>query len=79
MTILSSDYPRMCADYPRISSDVFGLSSNRLYIGGNTSGMPSGKLDLRISWQVQYLVRLQGDKGCSAHCKRRFICEADQS
>ena len=53
-------------------SDIVGyrrISSNRLYIGGNNSGMPGGNLHLRICWQAQYLVRLQGDRGCSAHCK----------
>ena len=30
-------------------------------------------------WQAQYLVRLDGDTCCSAHCKRRFICDDDQA
>ena len=36
-------------------------------------------LNLQISWQAQYLVRLEADCACSAHCKWRFICDADQS
>ena len=32
-----------------------------------------------FAWQAQYLVRLEGDACCSAHCKGRFICDADQS
>ena len=36
-------------------------------------------LELRISWQAQYLVSLKGDFTCSAHCKCCFICDADQS
>ena len=36
-------------------------------------------LNLKISWQAQYLVRLEGDIACSAHWKWRFICDADQS
>ena len=30
-------------------------------------------------WQAQYLVRLDGDTYCSAHCKWRFICDQDQA
>ena len=58
-----------CSECPRI---ILGLSSNRLSFGGCTSG------SFRISWQGQYLVRLEGDFACSVHCKRRFICQADQ-
>ena len=47
MTILSSDYVRI----------MFGLSSNRLSIGGSNSR------------SFQYLVRLEADCACSAHCK----------
>ena len=25
--------------------------------------------EIHFTWQAQYLVRLQGDRGCSAHCK----------
>ena len=32
-----------------------------------------------FAWQAQYLVRLEGVDCCSAHFKRRFICDADQS
>ena len=32
-----------------------------------------------FAWQAQCLVRLQGDACRSAHCKWRFICDADQS
>ena len=65
--------------YPRISSDIVGLSSNRLYIGGSNSGILRCNPELRISWQAQYLVRLEGDFTCSAHWKWRFICDADHS
>ena len=30
-------------------------------------------------WQARYLVRLEGDTCCSAHCKWRFICDQDQT
>ena len=35
--------------------------------------------DIHFAWQAQYLVRLEGDACCSAHCNLRFICDADQS
>ena len=35
--------------------------------------------EIHLAWQAQYLVRLQGDDCCSAHCKWRFICDVDQS
>ena len=50
MTILSSDYPRI----------MLGMSSNRLYIGGSNSKISRSNLELRISWQAQYLVMLDG-------------------
>ena len=25
--------------------------------------------EIHFAWQAQYLVRLEGDSGCSAHCK----------
>ena len=30
-------------------------------------------------WQGQYLVKLEGDSCCSAHCTGRFKCDADQT
>ena len=30
-------------------------------------------------WQARYLVRLEGDTCCSAHCKSHFICDEDQA
>ena len=36
-------------------------------------------LDCNFAWQAQYLVRLEGDACCSAHCKWRFICDGHQS
>ena len=35
--------------------------------------------ETHFAWQAQYLVKLEGDACCSAHCKWRFICDADQS
>ena len=54
---------------------MVGLSSNRLSIGGSNSGIFRWHLELRILWQAQYLVMLDGNQCCSAHCKWRFICE----
>ena len=42
-------------------------------------GVSAEILNLQISWQAQYLVKLEGDCGCSAHWKWRFMCDADQS
>ena len=36
-------------------------------------------LECTFAWQAQYLVRLEGDACCSAHCKWRSICDEDQS
>ena len=63
MTILSSDYRR--------------ISSNRLSIGGSIQGVSAEILSFKISWQAQYLVRLEGDFICSTHWKWGFICDAD--
>ena len=59
----------LCSDYRRISSDIRGLWSNRLSIGGSTSRISAQILTFKISWQAQYLVRLEGDLTCSAHWK----------
>ena len=32
-------------------------------------GVSAEVLNLQISWQAQYLVRLEADCACSAHCK----------
>ena len=66
--------------YPRI---MFGLSSECrrivFLLAETIHGVSAEILNLQISWQAQYLVRLEADCACSAHCKRRFICDADQS
>ena len=57
MTILSSDlvgYRRISSDYP----------SNRLSSGGSIQGVSAEILSFKISWQAQYLVRLEGDFTC---------------
>ena len=59
MTISWSDYRRIIVDYPRI---VFLLAEA-------IQGLSAEILNLKISWQVQYLVKLQGDSCCSAHCE----------
>ena len=64
--------------YRRISSDYRRISSNRLSIGGSIQGVSAEILSFKISWQAQYLVRLEGDFTCSTHWKWRFICAADR-
>ena len=73
MTILSSDHGRimvgLSSDYPRI---VFILVEA-------IQRVSAAILNLKISWQAQYLLRFEVDFACSAHSKWRFICDADQS
>ena len=57
----------LCSDYPRI---VF-LFAEAL------QGVSAEFLSFKISWQAQYLVRLEGDFTCSTHWKWGFICDAD--
>ena len=35
--------------------------------------------EIHFSWQAPYLVSLDYDTCCSAHCKWRFTCDEDQS
>ena len=49
----------LCSDYRRI---IVGLSEA-------IHGVSAEALNLQISWQAQYLVRLVADCACSAHCK----------
>ena len=60
-------YLRICSDYPRI---VFLLVEA-------LQGVAAEILRFQISWQAQYLVRLEGDLTGSTHWKWRFICDAD--
>ena len=59
-----------CSDYPRI---ILGLSSESVRIvfllAEALHGVSAEILNLQISWQAQYLVRLEADIACSAHCK----------
>ena len=57
----------LCSNYHRI---VFLLAEA-------LQGVSAQILSFKISWQAQYLVRLEGDFTCSAHWKWRFICHAD--
>ena len=63
MTILSSDYVRT----------ILGLSSDCrrivFLLAEAIDGVSAEILNLQISWQAQYLVRLEADCACSAHCK----------
>ena len=57
------------SDHGRI---ILGLSSKRLYIGGSNSEISAAILNLKISWQAQYSLRLEVDIACSAHWKLKF-------
>ena len=49
----------LCSDYPRI---VFLLAEALQRVSAEI-------LSFKISWQAQYLVRLEGDFTCSTHWK----------
>ena len=38
-------------------------------IGNDVSYVAQINHESHFAWQAQYLVRLEGDAGCSAHCK----------
>ena len=59
MTISWSDHPRIILGSVRI---VFLLAEA-------IHGVSAEILNLQISWQAQYLVRLEVDFACSAHWK----------
>ena len=59
MTILSSDHPRI----------IFGSVRIVFLLAEAIHGVSAEILNLQISWQAQYLVRLEADCACSAHCK----------
>ena len=46
-------------------------------IGNDVSYVTQIIDDIHFAWQVQYLVRLEGDFTCSTHWKCYFICDAD--
>ena len=50
-----------------------------LRIGNDVSYETRINHEIHFAWQAQYLVNLSCDGCCSAHCKWRFICDADQS
>ena len=52
---LSSDYRRIVVESSLLAEAIHGVSAE--------------VLNLQISWQAQYLVRLVADCACSAHCK----------
>ena len=67
----------------RVRDDDFivGLSSDYrrivFLLAEALQGFSAQILTFMISWQAQYLVRLEGDLTGSAHWKWRFICDAD--
>ena len=50
-----------------------------LRIVNNVSSVTRISHGYHFSWQAQYLVSLDYDTCCSAHCKKRFMCDKDQS
>ena len=60
-----------CSDHSRI---VPALEMTFHLFSANFCHMLRG----HFAWQAQYLVSLEGDIGCSAHCKWGFICHEDE-
>ena len=62
LTVSFSDHGRiilgMVSDRPPIPSDISPVFGHLFEI-----------LQSHFAWQVQYLVRVEGDTCCSAHCK----------
>ena len=48
-----------------------------LRIGNDVSYVTPIIDDIHFAWQAQYLVKLECDSSCSAHCEWRFICDAE--
>ena len=42
------------------------------------SCVPRINRESHFPWQEHYLVMLEGDSCCPAHCTGRFMCDADQ-
>ena len=63
MTILSSDYRRVIVGLSSECRRIVFLLAEAIH------GVSAEILNLQIPWQAQYLVRLEGDFACSAHCK----------
>ena len=65
----------------RVQDDDFILGHRRIILGyfywRKHSDTFIWNLRLKIFWQAQYLVRLDGDFACSAHWKWRYISDAD--
>ena len=57
----------------KVSDFLIGLSSDCrrivFLLAEAIHGVSAEVLNLQISWQAQYLVRLVADCACSAHCK----------
>ena len=66
----------------RVRDDDFVFGYRRIIVGLSSEsgrivfllaeaihGVSAEVLNLQISWQAQYLVRLVADCACSAHCK----------
>ena len=65
---MTSSCSDSCSDHVRI---MLGSCSNRPRLGIDAlfSANFSLILECTFAWQAQYLVRLEGDACCFAHCK----------
>ena len=62
-----------------IFGEVGGWMSVALRIVNDVSYAMRINHEIHFAWQAQYLVKLEAAFCCSAQCKWRFICDADQS
>ena len=63
MTISWSDHARIMVGLSSESVRIVFLLAEAIH------GVSAEMLNLQISWQALYLVRLEADCACSAHCK----------
>ena len=59
----------LCSDIVGLCSDIVGYPRIVFLLAEALQGVSAQILSFKISWQGQYLVRLEGDFTCSAHWK----------
>ena len=59
----------LCSDIVGLCSDIVGYPRIVFLLAEALQEVSAQILSFKISWQAQYLVRLEGDFTCSAHWK----------
>ena len=57
---------------------VWTMTHVGLHIVNNVSYVTRISHDSHFAWQAQYSMILEDAICCSAHCKKRFICDEEQ-